>query len=285
MIVEYKSPQLFLEASEHFLEKRELENNLILGICNGFADKAQVQESCVFISAFSGNEVKAASIKTAANAIIACQGIENIYIKELADYYREKNIELQGVFGEERCANEFSNFYGKQPFINMILMVHRLTTVNKLPLASGKFEMAGSNDVDLVAEWSMTFEEEKNPAVRKSKEQVLKSTQSKIASCDVFKWTDNGKVVSIAAINRKTRNAGIVGLVYTPKQYRRRGYATSHVQRLSEYILQKGFKYCGLFTDKANPTSNHIYKKIGYEPVAEFVDIGYLPGMPDQPIG
>jgi uncharacterized protein len=82
-------------------------------------------------------------------------------------------------------------------------------------------------------------------------------------------------MVAVAAINRKTKNAGIIGLVYTPIEYRRKGYATSHVRKLSEYILQKGFTYCGLFTDKANPTSNHIYKKIGYEPITEFVDIGY----------
>jgi uncharacterized protein len=71
------------------------------------------------------------------------------------------------------------------------------------------------------------------------------------------------------------QNAGIVGLVYTPEKYRRNGYATNHVQRLIEYILQKGFIYCGLFTDKANPISNHIYKKIGYEPITEYLDIGY----------
>jgi uncharacterized protein len=128
----------------------------------------------------------------------------------------------------------------------MALNVHRSDAVNKLPLASGKFEMADSGDIDLIAEYSMTFEDEKNPAVRKSKEQVLKITESKIASGDVFKWTDKGHIVSVAAINRKTKNAGIVGLVYTPEEFRRNGYATSHVQKLSEYILQKGFKYCGL---------------------------------------
>ena len=275
MIVEYRSPGLFLADSEPFLEKRELENNLILGLCNGFADKTQVQENCVFINALDGKVVKASSIKTAAKAIIAGETKENIYIKELAAHYLSNNIDLKGVFGEAPYVNEFSLAYGKQPFIDMALIVHRLTAVNKLPLASGKFEMADDNDVDLLATWAMVFEEEKDPAVRKSKEQVLKITHSKIAAGDVFKWTDDGNTVCMAGINRRTKNAGIVGLVYTPVEYRRNGYATSHVQKLSEYILQQGFKYCGLFTDKANSTSNHIYKKIGYEPITESLDIGY----------
>ena len=271
MIVEYQSPQLFLNDSEPFLEKKEIENNLILGICNGFTEQRPAPDGCIFINAFSGNEVKAASIKTAAKAIIA--GDANI--KELAGYYREKNIDLKGVFGESAYVGEFSDFYGRQPFVDMTLIVHKLTTINKMPLAPGRFEMADSQDAALIAAWSMTFEEEKDPAVRKSKEEVLKITESKIASGDIFRWTDNGSLVCMAAINRKTKNAGIVGLVYTPEEYRGKGYAASHVQQLSEYILRKGFAYCGLFTDKANPTSNHIYKKIGYEAVAEFMDIGY----------
>ena len=271
MVVEYQSPQLFLNDSEHFLEKKEIENNLILGICNGFANKSQIQEGCVFINAFDGKEVKAASIKTAAKAIIA--GEANI--KELAGYYREKNIDLKGVFGESAYVDEFSDFYGRQPFVDMTLIVHQLTTVNKIPVAPGRFEMADSQDAALIAAWSMTFEEEKDPAVRKRRAEVLKITESKIASGDIFKWTDNGKLVCMAAINRRTKNAGIVGLVYTPEEYMGKGYATSHVQKLSEYILRKGFAYCGLFTNKANPTSNHIYKKIGYGAVAEFMDIGY----------
>jgi hypothetical protein len=56
------------------------------------------------------NEGGAASIKTAAKAIIAGEVNMNIYIKELADYYLEKNIELKGVFGENIFVNEFSDF-------------------------------------------------------------------------------------------------------------------------------------------------------------------------------
>ena len=275
MILEYRSPQLFLADNEQFLEKREIENNLILGLCNGFADKTKEQEGCVFISAFDGPTVKAASIKTAAKAIIACDTDEPGYITELAAHYRQNKIDLKGVFGEEPYVTEFSRGYGKQPFVDMTLLVHRLTAVNKLPLAPGIFEKAGTGDADLIATWSMTFEEEKDPALRKSKEQLLKITQIKIAAGDVFKWTDQANMVCIAAINRRTKNAGIVGLVYTPNEHRGKGYATSHVQTLSKYLLQKGVSYCGLFTDKANPASNHIYKKIGYEPVAECMDIGY----------
>ncbi len=39
--------------------------------------------------------------------------------------------------------------------------------------------------------------------------------------------------------------------------------------------LTAGRRFCFLYTDLANPTSNHIYQAIGYEPVAEVTEIGF----------
>jgi predicted GNAT family acetyltransferase len=37
-------------------------------------------------------------------------------------------------------------------------------------------------------------------------------------------------------------------------------------------MLAEGRRFCFLFTDLGNPTSNHIYQEIGYRPVAD-VDV------------
>jgi len=38
---------------------------------------------------------------------------------------------------------------------------------------------------------------------------------------------------------------------------------------VSQYLLDLGYKFCFLFTDLLNPTSNHIYQQIGYKPVCD----------------
>lgn len=271
----YKTPQQFLDDTEEILEQKEVENNLILGICNGFADKSKVSEGCVFINSFEDKKIQATSIKTISKAIVSGTTKDVQYIKSLADYYLDNNIELTGVVGEGLYSTEFSNFYGKRQTGESILIVHKLTSVNSLPLTTGKLEKANANDIDSIAEWTVSFERDAKTFPIKTKEQALETTQARIASGNLFKWVDEGEIVSIAAIVRKTRHLGIVGLVYTPDESRGKGYATSCVQKVSEHILQNGFKYCGLFTDKSNPTSNHIYKKIGYNPITEFTDIEY----------
>ena len=61
-----------------------------------------------------------------------------------------------------------------------------------------------------------------------------------------------------------------VGPVYTPPERRGHGYATSLVAELTAERLAAGHAFCFLFTDLSNPTSNAIYARIGYEPIADW---------------
>ena len=82
----------------------------------------------------------------------------------------------------------------------------------------------------------------------------------------------------MTAFGGATANGIKVSPVYTPPEYRGKGYATSCVAAVSQHLLNTGYKYCFLFTDVANPTSNHIYQKIGYQPVCEISDYSFKSG-------
>jgi predicted GNAT family acetyltransferase len=78
----------------------------------------------------------------------------------------------------------------------------------------------------------------------------------------------------MAAINRRTARSSCVAWVYTPPELRGNGYASAVVAALSERELAGGAAWCSLFTDLANPTSNHIYAELGYEPRCDYRHIG-----------
>jgi uncharacterized protein len=81
-------------------------------------------------------------------------------------------------------------------------------------------------------------------------------------------WED-GDVVSLAGTGGRTPNGIRIGPVYTPPDARRRGYASALVAAVSQAELDAGRRFCFLFTDLHNPTSNHIYQAIGYTPVRD----------------
>lgn len=57
--------------------------------------------------------------------------------------------------------------------------------------------------------------------------------------------------------------------MYTPPELRGRGSASALVAAANQAQLDAGRRFCFLFTDLANPTSNKIYRDIGYEPVCD----------------
>jgi RimJ/RimL family protein N-acetyltransferase len=87
---------------------------------------------------------------------------------------------------------------------------------------------------------------------------------------DLAVWELDGDLVSMAAVVRRNPRSSWVAFVYTPPHLRGRGYASAVVAALTRRELDAGQERCALFTDLANPTSNHIYQALGYEPRADF---------------
>ncbi len=97
----------------------------------------------------------------------------------------------------------------------------------------------------------------------------------KFGSKPFFGVIENNGVVCMADRRRPTKHGHVIGLVYTPKIYRNKGYATACVAELCRHILNSGKSFCSLFTDLSNPTSNGIYKKIGFKPLCDFHDYSF----------
>src|SRR6266700_1215494 len=60
-----------------------------------------------------------------------------------------------------------------------------------------------------------------------------------------------------------------VGPVYTPPGRRDSGYGGAVTAAISELALSRGAESVILFTDLANPASNSLYRKLGYEAVED----------------
>ena len=106
-----------------------------------------------------------------------------------------------------------------------------------------------------------------------SEEQLNQFAQAKINKGTLFIWEDEGVPVALTAATRPTLSGIAINSVYTPPEFRKKGYASNLVAHVSQLMLEKGYQYCTLFTDKANPTSNKIYQEIGYREVTEFREV------------
>ena len=88
----------------------------------------------------------------------------------------------------------------------------------------------------------------------------------------LFFWEVDGSPVHLTGQNPPSYGAVRLGPVYTPPRAPGRGYASATVAELSQQVLDEGDRPC-LFTDQANPVSNGVYERVGYEPVVDMVNL------------
>ena len=159
--------------------------------------------------------------------------------------------------------------------------IFALDRVRRVPEAAGISAPAGAAHADTIVEWFLAFNEEAMSSHRTDHATLRRSVRDRVAtqSPDFGVWIHevDGQPVSMSCQSGPTPNGIRVSAVYTPPDHRSRGYATTLVARHSQWLLDSGHRFCFLYTDLANPTSNAIYKRIGYEQVAESREYSFSP--------
>ncbi|HJL32640.1 MAG TPA: GNAT family N-acetyltransferase, partial [Polyangiaceae bacterium LLY-WYZ-15_(1-7)] len=89
---------------------------------------------------------------------------------------------------------------------------------------------------------------------------------------------ESGAPVSMAVGAQRGPTSARIAFVYTPPEQRRRGYAGALVAAIAEEQLAKGRSFVTLFTERENPTSNHIYQQVGFRFVEDFEEARFSYG-------
>ena len=177
-----------------------------------------------------------------------------------------------GVNGARRWSEPFAQAWadtgGATTRVYRDTLAYELRTVRPPRPPLGNYRLATPDDNDLLEGWVIAFGED--IAERQSPAIAASTVGRLVPAGDLAVWERDGAAVSMAAITRRTPWSSCVALVYTPAGSRGNGYASALVAELSQRELNAGKRWCSLFTDAANPTSNHIYTEIGYELKSEF---------------
>jgi predicted GNAT family acetyltransferase len=150
--------------------------------------------------------------------------------------------------------------------------VYQLDAVIPVAGVPGGMRSVAEGDRDLLARWIAAFSAETGAEAGDPDEWADRSISADPALRGVYLWEDGAQPVALAGYSGPTAHGMRIGPVYTPPEQRGRGYASACTAALSQLLLDGGRRFCFLFTDLANPTSNKIYQAIGYRPVVD-VDV------------
>jgi predicted GNAT family acetyltransferase len=272
------NPAEFEKIAGAFLTAHEAENNLVLGLTSGL--KAGRSWGPTYFGAVRDGERVVGVAFRAGLYLIVTAGTVDDALELLIDDAVRATPDAPGIIGPTDLARRAVELWTartrQSARVTMHERIYQLRRVIPARPASGRMRPARPTDLDVAGEWFHAFGVEAQPHLVTTREDARMNADRWIKSGGLRVWEDAGDAVSMAGTSGPTPRGIRVGAVYTPPARRRRGYASALVAALSQEQLDAGKKFCFLYTDLANPTSNKIYVAIGYERVCDAIQYAFV---------
>lgn len=279
-LTRFDSADALLAAAGDYLSEREAEHNLPLGILFTLRDQPGVYREAPYLGVVrDAGAVALVVVHTPPRGLILSEpgvATDRIGAAVLAvvDDLATVSPDLAGASGPKSTVEPFvaawSSATGCPSRLAMAERIYRLSRVIPPPPVPGTWRLADVRDRAFLLEWFTAFRDEamsvRPPA---GEAEAMVDLWVRRDGRDAYLWEAGGRVVTLVVAGARTPNGRRIGPVYTPPGERRHGYAAALTAAASQDQLDRGHRFCFLFTDLANETANAIYRRIGYQPVTD----------------
>jgi RimJ/RimL family protein N-acetyltransferase len=209
---------------------------------------------------------------------LACNGIPDAAIDSVVADLVDLRPDLESVRGTRNTAIAFANVWraitGRETTISTEERLYRLGTL-KAPLGvAGAPRDANSDDRELLVEWVQRFFEDAFGQLQNDGGEEFVHNAHLVGHRFVL-WEVDGAPASVAMLRVPAAGVSRIGPVFTPRDKRGHGYGSAVTAAASHLAHRSGTPDVVLFADLANPTSNAIYQRIGFEAVGDSVRIDF----------
>jgi uncharacterized protein len=271
----------FWQKTQAYLLRHEAENNVLLGVLHTLLHNPERYPDPPYLVVVARNsDIMAVAIRTPPHKLLLAKAEDISALRLIAQDFYKQQIVLPGFMGlmpeAENFGREWQNITSQGFQVTVAMRIHQLTAVQLKKSVPGSLRLATESDRSLLRPLILAFRAEIEASISEDVEKVI---DGGLKMQEIYLWeNDQGMPVSIAA-GRAASAVARIGLVYTPPEYRKQGYATAAVAAVSQILLDRGYHSCFLLTDLANPTSNHIYREIGYRAVCDWQEYSITSGQ------
>ncbi len=263
-VVFSEDPERSLAEATVFLASDPVLHNLILTL---LSERLAYPEPGRYWLAKEGDTVVGVAFQSPLDFAATITPMRPEVVAAVVNAIVEAGVTLPGVIGEAataaRFAGQWTERQGSAAFPVEGQRIYEFARMPEREGISGRLRKASPNDRDLVVAWMRGFYADVGQEVRDHEPVV----ERRLAAGQFWLWED-GEPVSMAANSEPVEGVLRVQAVYTPPYRRNRGYAGACVGDLSRRMREEGYG-CILYADLGNPTSNSVYRRIGYNAVAE----------------
>jgi GNAT superfamily N-acetyltransferase len=268
------SAEEFRAVAEPLYRRDPVANTIELTVLHG----GMLPADSLLLTMWNNSDVVGAAMQTPPYPL-SCNAIPvesvDVVVAELA----RVRPELNGVRGGRDSVVAFTEAWravtGRIDSVTTEERLYRLGTLRPPSGVAGFHRRASGNDRGVLVDWVErffveTFGHQRNDVAG---EEFLNTAEKK--GDHFVLWVVDGAPVSMAMLRAPAFGVSRIGPVFTPADSRGRGYGSAVTAAAADLALGNGVDDVVLFADLANPVSNAIYQRIGFEPVSDYVRIEF----------
>lgn len=222
-------------------------------------------------------DVVGAALQTPRTAMLTLGPMDDDAVVELAASISAEEPHIPEVYGPAAAAARFAGCRSERRHepahpVEGQRLCRCTTVVSPDPPADGRARRAEIEDVDLAAGWFERFCTETGLPSQDAHPLVDQA----VADRTMWIWDDDGPA-SMLRVTPPANGVARLGIVYTPPNRRRRGIAATFTAAVTGHVLDAGCDAVVLLTQLSNPTSNGVYRRVGFVPLHEMLRYRFDP--------
>lgn len=265
-VLRFNSPAEFLDATKQFRSSDPVRTGLITSIANSVADGSRTYEECLWWAATDSGEIQGLAIRTLPYGYVLSPMPKDA-VESLYSYISVEDAVANEFAGPKSVVDFLEKVAGKSAIEEESELIYENQNLISAP-SVGEITLATQDDYDLIFSWMQSFME--ITGLRSyNLENIVKSA---LQEERFYLLYVEGKPVSLGGHSAfqvfDGFSVGRVGPIYTPENFRKKGYASAITSQITALLISQGVLPT-LYTQADNPTSNKIYQEIGYTLVDE----------------
>jgi predicted GNAT family acetyltransferase len=270
----HRSVEEFRAIAEPLYRRDPIAHTIELTVLQGL----DLPDDSILLSVRGDGHAVGAALRTPPYPLM-CNGIPLPAMEAVAAELARIEPKLGGVRGIRDSAVAFADMWhavtGHTGTVTTEERLYRLGTLWAPHGVAGSHRLATDDDRTLLVDWverffGETFGHQRNDTAG---EEFVDAADRK---GDRFVlWIVDGAPASMAMLRAPAAGVSRIGPVFTPRGRRGRGYGSAVTAAVADLARHSGVTDVVLFADLANPTSNAIYQRIGFEPVCDSVRIDF----------
>ncbi len=284
-VVRCASPNEFLDATTSYREQEPIRTNILGSVAISCAQGAHHYDDYLWWVVYDGDQVVGAALRTAPYGL-QIGPMASDAAAALALEVSLHDDRFPWVLASDACITSFMESYRatgspgstRQSVWGRRDIVYEAGAI-ALPIVAGSYRVATLADLNLAFQWSVDFQAFIDGVTPRVDKRDRDSLRSRITSGGLWFWCVDGAPVAMAGyaspVKFPSGTVTRIGPVYTPEEHRSNGYAAAITSVLTATLVHRGSRVM-LYADAANPTSNGVYRRIGFHAIDEVVRVDFL---------